>query len=243
MNIFPKKGLVVIACFLVSFASLGQEQAKHDTFDITRSSMQFPHQPEKWGFQVSAGLLLVKPPYDLMENAYEGPLANFHMTFGLPWKFSLEGDISTVIVSNQFALGPRLSFNYKNFGVKLGWDLAFSYGQLHQFGFDNKSKVWIHYPNISLGYKLKKMAFTAKGELVTLASLSQTTGENEISHTKNFFNGYTAAIYIEQRLWKNHVFIIGFKDSYEKFYWPTWMLFSTFNRYYHIPELSFIWIL
>lgn len=178
-----------------------------------------------------------------MENSYQGPLANFHATYGLPWKFSLEGDISTVIISNQFSLGPRISFLVKNFGIKFGWDLAFSYGQLRQFGFDNRSKVWIHYPNISLGYKLQRMAFTIKGELVSLGRISQMTGENEVLRTKNFFNGFTAAFYIEQRLWKDHVFVIGFKDNYEKFYWPTWMLFTTFNRFYHIPELSFTWIL
>jgi hypothetical protein len=87
------------------------------------------------------------------------------------------------------------------------------------------------------------MAFTLKGEAVILANIIQKSGENEVDRRANFFNGVTVAFYIEQRLWKNHVFIIGFKDNYEKFYWPTWMLFSTFNRYYHIPELSFSWIL
>lgn len=231
--------LFLLGCFVLP----AQELVSTDTFDITQPSMHFPHHYKKWGFQISAGLLLVKPPYDLMENAYQAPLVNFHMTFGLPWKFSLEGDVSTLIISNQFALGPRLSFLFNDFGIKIGWDVAFTYGQLRQFGFDNKSKVWINYPNISFGYKLKKMAFTLKGELVSLASVSQTTGENEVVRTKNYFNGITVAVYIEQRLWKNHVFVIGFKDNYEKFYWPTWMLFTTFNRFYHIPELSFTWIL
>jgi len=237
---------LILACFMVlqGFLTLSaQTPASKDTFDITRASMHFPHQYKKWGFQVSAGLLLVKPPFDLMENNYQGPLVNIHATFGLPWKFSLEGDISTVVISNQFSLGPRLSFLFRNFGIKLGWDVAFAYGQLRQFGFDNKSKVWIHYPSISLGYKLKTMSFTFKGEVVGISRVSQMTGDNEIVNSRNFFNGITGAIYIEQRLWKNHVFVIGFKDNYEKFYWPTWMLFTTFNRFYHIPELSFTWIL
>lgn len=243
MKIMFRFVLLMMALLPGCFTLSAQEPVPRDTFDITMHSMQFPHHYKKWGFQISAGLLLVKPPYDLMENAYQGPLANFHMTFGLPWWFSLEGDVSTVIISNQFMLGPRLNFLFDNVGIKLGWDLAYSYGQLRQFGFDNKSSVWISYPNISVGYKLKKMAFTFKGELVSLLNVSQTTGENEVVQTKNFFNGFTAAIYIEQRLWKNHVFVIGLKDNYEKFYWPTWMLFTTFNRFYHIPELSFIWIL
>jgi len=223
--------------------TIAQNPSVQDTFDITASSMRLPHQYQKWGFQASAGLSLVKPPADLVENAIQAPLVNIHLTFGLPWRFSLEGDLTTLLVSNQLALGPRWGYSWKNFSFNAGYDIAFVYGQLRQGGFNNSSIVWIHYPNLSLGYKLKKMAFTLKGEAVILANIIQKSGENEVDRRANFFNGVTVAFYIEQRLWKNHVFIIGFKDNYEKFYWPTWMLFSTFNRYYHIPELSFSWIL
>lgn len=239
----PKTTLLLALFFLLLRPAWAQEPAKSDTFDITGSSMRFPHLYKKWGFQIGAGLLMVKPPMDLLENAIQAPLVNIHMTFGLPWKFSLEGDVQTIVVSNQFALGSRLGYGFRNFYFNVGWDWAFVYGQLRQAGFDNSTKVWLNYPNISLGYKLKKMAFTLKGEAVYVTSLEQQTGENELSHTRNFYNGFTVAIYIEQRLWKNNVFVFGVKDSYVKYYWPTWMLFSTFNRYYHIPELSFMWIL
>jgi hypothetical protein len=228
---------------LIGYVPLFAQEVKPDTFDIHTPSMHFPHQYKKWGFQVSAGLSMVKPPKDLLENAIQAPLVNIHTTFGLPWEFSLEGDLTTIVVSNQIAVGPRLGFNYRNIGVNVGWDLAFIYGQLKQAGFNNSTQAWIHYPNLSIGYKLKKMAFTVKGEMVTVSSVSTKSGENEVTHSKNFINGYTAAIYIEQRLHKNKVFVIGIKDSYVKYYWPTWMLFSTFNRFYHIPELFFSWVL
>jgi hypothetical protein len=230
---------ILSGCCIVS----AQESAVPDTFNITSHAMQFPHQYKKWGFQVSAGLSMVRPPKDLLENAIQAPLVNIHSTFGLPWKFSLEGDITTLIVSNQFMLGPRLSFLIKNFGIKAGWDLAFVYGQMKQGEFNNSTQAWIHYPNLSLGYKLKKMAFTFKTELVTISRVSTKSGENEVTSRKNFLDGATAAIYIEQRIHKNNVLVIGIKDNYLKYYWPTWMLFTTFNRYYHIPELSFSWIL
>jgi hypothetical protein len=87
------------------------------------------------------------------------------------------------------------------------------------------------------------MAFTVKGEMVIVAKAVSKTGENEVTHSTNFINGYTFGIYLEQRIHKNKVFVIGFKDNYEKIYWPTWMIFTTFNRFYHIPELKFSWIL
>ena len=220
-----------------------QVPVPRDSFDIAASSMRYPHKLNKWAFRIAAGFSMVKPPKDLLESAIQAPLVNFHATFGLPWNFSLEGDVTTIIVSNQFSLGPHFGFRERNFSMNLGWDVAFCYGQLKQGGFDNKAKIWLHYPNISFGYKYKDLAFTLKGELVAVANVVQTSGSNEVQQSKNFLNGFTAALYIEQRLWKNHVFTIGLKDNYEKVYWPTWMLFSTFNRFYHIPELSFSWIL
>lgn len=214
-----------------------------DTFDITNNAIRLPHHFKKWGFQISAGLLMVSPPKDLVETAVQAPLVNIHMTFGLPWRFSLEGDVTSILVSNQFTLGPRWGYTFKNFSFNLGWDLAFIYGQIKQGGFNNSTKVWMQYPNISLGYKLKRMSFTLKGEAVGIMNASTTSGENEVTRSKNIFNGVTVAFYLEQRLWKNNVFVFGIKDNYEKYYWPTWMLFTTFNRYYHIPELSFCWIL
>ena len=205
--------------------------------------MQFPHPYPQWGFKISAGLAMVRPPKDLLENSYQAPLVNIHMIFGLPWKFSLESELTTLIVSNQLTLGPRFSYLYKNLGVKVGWDVAFIYGQLKQGGFDNSLQAWIHYPNLSVGYKLKRMSFTVKGELVVVTKAVSKSGENEVNNSKNFLNGCTVGFYIEQRIHKNKVFAIGIKDNFEKFYWPTWMIYTTFNRYYHIPELSFSWIL
>ena len=129
--------LTIFFFFIGNLMLSAQEPAPGDTFAITSHAMQFPHHYKKWGFQVSGGLSMVRPPKDLLENAIQAPLVNFHMTFGLPWKLSLEGDLTTIVVSNQLALGPRLSFHHRNFGVKIGWDVAFMYGQLKQFGFNN----------------------------------------------------------------------------------------------------------
>jgi hypothetical protein len=233
--------LIILFFILINGKAIGQKEGK--PFSIDSSSLRFPFHHKLWGFKIGAGLQMVLPPKDLLENAIQAPLVNIHMNFGMPWKFSLEADVSTIIVSSQVAIGPHLGFNIKNFGVNIGWDFAFFYGQMKQGGFDNRSYGWIQYPNLSLGYKLKDMAFTLKGEIVYVTRVSQSSGENTLTRTKDFYNGFTVGLYIEQRLWKNHVFIIGLKDNYEKFFWPTWMLFTTFNRYYHIPELSFTWIL
>ncbi len=138
--------LTLFYLFSLSMLASAREPALKDTFEITFHAMQFPHHYKKWGFQVSAGLSMVKPPEDLLESAIQAPLANVHMTFGLPWNLSLESDLTTIIVSNQLRAGPRISFLFSDFGIKGGWDIAYVYGRLKQSGF-------ITSPNfISAGY-------------------------------------------------------------------------------------------
>lgn len=245
MNVYLKNRLLlflVIILSLIGFIPVCAQQVSPDTFDITLPSMRFPHHNNISLFQKSFGALMVKPPMDLVEMAVQAPLLNFHMIYWLPWKLSVESDFTTLIASNQLSLGPRLSFSHNNTGLNLGWDVACFFGFLRQYGFDNTTHGWIHYPNISFGYKLKEMAFTLKAEAIVIASISTRSGDNHLKSSDNFFNGYTVALYIEQRIHKRKIFVVGFKENYVKYYWPTWMAFSTFNRYYYIPELNFSWI-
>lgn len=219
-----------------------QEHVLPDTFDIAPHTIQFPYHSDSQRLKFSVGLSMVKPPKDMLETAVQAPLANIHAVYKLPFKFSVEGDFTTLIVSNQLKVGPRFSIIHNYAGIDLGWDIAYVIGFLNQFGFNNSTHSWIHYPNISLGYKLKEIAFTLKAEAVIVESVSTRTGDNELTTSRSFLNGYTGALYIEQRLHKNKIFVFGIKDNYVKYYWPTWMVFSTFNRYYNIPELYFSWV-
>jgi hypothetical protein len=218
-------------------------QEQKPPFDIGIAAMKYPHRGEPWKFQTSAGFSMVKPPADLLENAIQAPLVNIHSDFGLLKGFSLSGDITTLLVSNQLAIGPRWNYRNNNFSFNVGYDIAFIYGRMNIGGFRNTLTAWQQYPNLSFGFNIKDITLTLKGEGVGIISATMKAGENEVNQTKNVINGVTCALYVEQRLWKNQVFIIGIKDNYVKYYWPTWMLFSTFDRYYHIPELYFAWVL
>jgi hypothetical protein len=239
--------LLFVMVFLMSTCSYvpvrAQEKAMRDTADIARPSIHFPYRSEIPRIRMAGGISMVMPPRDMLETAVQAPLLNFHIIYDLPRHFSLEGDITSIIVSNQFSLGPSFSLYKGDFGIKFGYDIAFVAGFLRRFGFNNSTRAWLHYPNISFGYKKNQMAYTIEFETVLVSSVSTKTGENELSGSPGFFNGYSGAFYIEQRLHKNKVFVIGFKDSYVKYYWPTWLVFSTFNRFYNIPELYFSWIL
>jgi hypothetical protein len=233
----------ILLAGILGLAIKATAQEKSPPIDIGKESIYFPHHYELYKVQVGLGFFMAKLPLDWVETALQAPLIDLHLTFGLPAGFSLEGDLSTVVVSNQVTLGPRWNFIHRNFSFNLGYDLGFSLGMMNIAGFKNTGMMLTHYPNLSVGFKTRKLAFTFKGEAVIIGWGQMKTGEDLITQTNNYFDGVTAAVYMEQRIFRKKILVIGFKDNYVKYYWPAWMIFSTFNRYYSIPELHLIWVL
>ncbi|HEX2937124.1 MAG TPA: hypothetical protein VHO72_17345, partial [Bacteroidales bacterium] len=104
-------------------------------------------------------------------------------------------------------------------------------------GFDNEAMGWAYYPNASIGFRFKKVAFTAYGEINNIFSMKIKSGEAEITNAKNFKSGYSVSFFMEQYLWKNHVLITGLINNFQKFFYPAWPAFSAFNRQYYIPQV------
>ena len=218
-------------------------QKESPPIDIGKESMYFPHHYQKYKLQTGLGFYFTKLPYDWVENALEAPLIDLQLTFGLPAGFSLAGSVNTVVVSNQLTLGAKWNYIHRNFSFNLGYDLGYQLGIMNIAGFKNTGMSLIHYPNLSIGFKTKTLAFTFKSEAVVIAWGQMKTGEDLLTRNTNFFDGFTAAIYMEQRIFRKKILVIGIKDNYLKYYWPAWMVFSTFDRYYHIPELHLLWVL
>jgi hypothetical protein len=222
--------------FLFFFGHLCFAQ-KPPTFDIVQSSILYPHTLKPGYFKSEVALSQVKLPFDWLETSAQAPLFHYHAVIGLPKSFSIDSRFSTLFVANQLTLGPRWGKQFDRISFNTGFDVAYAFGFLNILGFDSSVSTWINYPNLSLGYKTKDIVFTLKAELSVVTSNSSRQGENEIVSDKNFFNGYTLGIYLEQRLWKNHIFILGFKNTYAKYHFMGWPAFSTFNRFYNIPEV------
>jgi hypothetical protein len=240
MRIFLRCLLIAL---IISLPAFLHAQKKSPPIDIGKESMYFPHHYQKYKLQTGLGFYFTKLPYDWVENALEAPLLDLQLTFGLPSGFSLAGSVNTVVVSNQVTVGARWNYIHKNFSFNLGYDIGFALGMMNIAGFSNTGMEIIHYPNLSLGFKTRSTAFTLKGEAVVIGWQQMRTGENLMVSGSNQFDGVTCALYIEQRIFRTKVLVIGLKDNYVMHYWPAWMVFSTFDRYYHIPELHLIWVL
>lgn len=141
----------ILVIGILGFAMMAIAQEKSPPIDIGKESIYFPHHYELYKVQVGLGFFMAKLPLDWVETALQAPLIDLHLTFGLPAGFSLEGDLSTVVVSNQVTLGPRWNFIHRNFSFNLGYDLGFSLGMMNIAGFHNTGMMLTHYPNLSVG--------------------------------------------------------------------------------------------
>ena len=96
----------------------------------------------------------------------------------------------TNIITWQFSLGPRWRFEINRLSLSLGYDLAFWFGTLNQFGFKSKIRGWNHYPNLTLGYVFDNFAISLKSELILVLSQSSKQDEVEIESDYNKYNEY-----------------------------------------------------
>ena len=229
--------LVLLALLIVPFSV-----ASSQLLGTQAGSMHYPSPLGTGEIKSALGLTLSKPPPEVVEefsSVLRAPLFEYRMLYGLPSDFMLEGRVTTIFVSNQFALGAQWVYPLKPFGFAAGVDLAYWFGKLEIDGFDNFVKGWDLYPSVSAGYDFEKFTITLKGELDIVLSKTQRVGDIVVSEDNGVFNGGSLSIYVEQPLWKDNYFIIGMKNNIVKFYYVVWPGFPTFDRYTYIPEFYF----
>jgi hypothetical protein len=189
----------------------------------------------RWAISVE----FAKIPEDIIEEAsyVRAPLFKFSARYGLPENLVLNGQIATQIINNHFTLGAGWVYKRDQLHVTVDYGLAYWFGSLEIEGFDNSARGWINYPGLAVGYDFGVLALTLRGELNIVTSLSTFAGDIEVSSDNNFFNGYAISLVMEQPLYRQKYITLGFRMNQLKFYWPTWPLFPTFDRYYYIPEV------
>ena len=192
-------------------------------------------------FKHSVGLGLADLPEDQVEELSDyirAPIFNYQVRYGLPQNFNIYGAVNSNLITWHFSLGPRWYYQGDRLAVSAGYDFAYWFGVLNQFGYDSKVHGWFNYPNITVGYAFNNFSVTLKGELILQTSLTTKSEDVEFRSDYNTFNGTIVGIYIEQPLWKDQIVLIGLKMYYTKFYYPIWAAFPTFNRYFYIPEIT-----
>jgi hypothetical protein len=211
------------------------------TLGTRAGSIYYPGDLQQGEVKMAAGMTSGKPPAATVEEASDipWPMFEFLITYGIPENFQLVGRVSTQIVTNHIAAGTRWTYDAHPWAFAAGFDFAILFGQLEQYGFNNTVFGTFSYPNLQVGYDFTDFTVTLRGELNIVNSIRGSTDGIELASEKSIFNGGAVAAYLEQPLWKDNYFTIGMKANVIKFYYPTWLLFPTFNRYFFVPELVF----
>jgi hypothetical protein len=234
MNRLILKYLSFIQLFIIL---LGQNSFAQ--INLNKGSFFYPSQMQVKEYKQEISLLLAKLPEESIEEVSTliyAPLFVYNAKYGLPSGFNLNGNISTNIITFQLRAGAQWKYKINNITISPYFDGAFWYGRLKNFGFNSTAQGWQSYPGIALGLEFEKFTLTAKGEFNFMLSMRQSADDMETSSDKNIVNGFLFSLMIEQPLWKDHFVTIGINLNYTKIYWPSWPVFSSWNRYLFIPE-------
>jgi hypothetical protein len=223
---------------MISFFSPGDLYSQST---IRENSFFYPHSLNNNEIIQTAGLASAKLPEDVVEtdDVFRAPLFSYRIKYGLPVNTLAEGSFETNFITFHFAAGGKWNHEFGKFSLSAGSDIAFWFGRLKQFGFDTKIDGWNLYPNLSFGYAFERFSVSIKSELLIILAQSTRNGDTKTENIYDTFSGYSFGVYIEQPLWKDNFVVIGIKSNFTKFYYPLWSAFSTFDRFFYIPEFVF----
>jgi hypothetical protein len=151
-------------------------------------------------------------------------------------------DLNFQFYSNYFANMGTLGLHWmiwgKKIAVTIGENTSIWFGHLELESIQLKSMGVIVSPVFSIGYDAAKFKVTGCLEL-------QNSYMKTLSHgvlLGEFYRPLSAIrfkFFIEQPLWNNHWVALGIKLNYAKFYYQSWLAYSSIDEYFLYPEFSF----
>jgi hypothetical protein len=228
---------LIIAAALVTSGSALHISAQ--AFGTTSGSFYYPADLASGKVKTTFDMMFARVPYDVVEEnqTFRWPLFSLRGLVGLPENFAVEATVSTNIVNWNFVAGPKWRYAFTDrFKAYLGADVSFFTGNLNAGQIDQSANGWSGAPGLTLGYSFGDVSLTLKGELNYVFSLSSQTGDVETDRATGFDNGWTVSGFVEQPLWGDNYIIVGLRMNHVKFYYQTWLLAPTFDKFYYVPE-------
>ncbi len=236
-------GIILALAFLcmplIQYAQKNDTTSIKSEYDIKTGSFLLPQPLSKGKYSYAIYVLYVVPPKDWTLDAVLAPMFNYTGKYTLPKGFNLQGGISTLIISNRINAGPFWNHTKGNNHFGVGYQVAFNYGFLGQFGFESVVTVWEHQPSVTAGHSFGKTAVTVRGDLYLTRSINFTEGGNTISAKDPFTNGYSLMASFEQRLTRKKVMSLGFKMNYLRYHIIAWPALPVNSYRYFMPEFQF----
>jgi hypothetical protein len=235
-NFTTYRWAVFILC-LVALPAFGQQREK-DSFRIKEASFSLP-QPLPAGHYSSAiGLIYVVTPPDWTLDNIKAPMFSYQGKYTLPMGLNLQAGLTTLIISNRWHLGPYWNYQSRNNYLGIGWNVAWNYGRLNEFGFATTLTGWEQQPSIAYGHCFEKTAVIFRADLYWTNALYVSEGKHSIPYTNGFVNGYSFSITFDQQLYKRKGLSLGLKMDYVRYHIIAWPAFPVNGKRYWLPEFQ-----
>jgi hypothetical protein len=127
----------------LSFCSGGQTKRKDsaDRFGIRQASFLLPQRGTEHRYSYALSLVYVAVPKDWTLDIINVPSFSYEGKYKLPHGFNVQGSLSTLLISNHINLGPFWNYVRNRYSMALGYQLAFNFGVLNQFGFKTRMVI------------------------------------------------------------------------------------------------------
>jgi len=234
-------GFVLLGVFSSTVSTVRAQEQDTAVFDIKDHSFLLPQARPAGKYSHAIYLLYVVPPKDWTLDAIVAPMFNYTGKYTLPKGFNVQGGVSSLIISNRFNAGPFWNYSTDKFHFGVGYQVAFNFGVLNQFGFNTVLTGWETQPSLSVGYSFERTALTIRADMYNTLDISVSEGGNTISNNETFINGYSVTTSFEQRLTKKRVLSIGFKMNYLRYHIVAWPALPASKYRYFMPEFQVGW--
>jgi hypothetical protein len=241
LNLFGRHRLnriFLICCFLTTGFSVFSQKKNTDTFNIYKASFVLPQPLPGGHYSSSISVLYVVTPKDWTLDNITAPMFSYQAKYTLPKGFNLQAGLSSLIISNRIYLGPYWNYKINDNFIGLGWNVAWNYGRLNQFGFATTLTGWEQQPSIAFGHAFARTAVTFRADLYWTNVLYLTEGKNTLTVSNPFINGYSFYAAFDQKLYKNRALTLALKMDYVQYHIIAWPAFPVNGKRYWMPEFQ-----
>ncbi|OGU61241.1 MAG: hypothetical protein A2X64_06680 [Ignavibacteria bacterium GWF2_33_9] len=210
---------------------------KYDT--IPRDFFFFPKSFEPLEFAVNLGIGITRLPVQVVEEEISySPMPIFNMRLGLSQTISALMQINSNYISNHASIGFMKSYNFGDVYFSLGSEFSAWFGHIQLEAIKLKTWGMFMTPNAAVGFDFGSLFFSTQIE--SQHHVFWTYAENEfLGVLKKFDGGFAVKFCAEQPLWNKHWVALSLKLNYSKFFYQSWLSYSTVDEYLFYPEFNF----
>jgi len=233
--------LAYFFCLAITPLTLAAQDKDTAEFNMKDYSFLLPQPLPAGKYSHAVYLLYLAPPKDWTLDALIVPMFSYVGKYTLPKGFNVQGGILSLIIANRFFAGPFWNYSSGNFHFGAGFQMAYNFSMLRQFGFDTKYYGWEAQPSLTFGYSFGKTAVTIRGDLYKTLTFNLNEGGNVLSVQEPFYNGYSLSANFEQRLTRKRVMSLGFKLNYLRYHIIATPALPASQYRYFMPEFQIGW--